>query len=312
VLGVSEVLPVWGGRDRRIAAIAERQRGRVSRRQLLSAGVSASTIHRIVVKGMLHALHGGVYAVGHPAPVELGPETAALLACSDGAVLSHLTAAALWKLRPRAAEEVHATIGGRQGKRAGIRVHRTRRLDPQDIRTYELLPVTSPARTVLDLASLERVREVERALEEGIVRRILKVSDVEDVLSRASGLHGAPLLAGILERRRGPTVTCSEAEERFLALIRDALLPAPEVNVSIHGYEVDFLWRPQRLVVEVDGFAYHGNRGAFERDRRKDARLHAAGLSTMRVTWLQMQDEPYALVAHVAQVLVWAEARDAG
>jgi len=265
----------------------------------------------MVVRAMLHPLHGGVYAVGHLAPVELGAETAALLACPDGAVLSHRTAAALWKLRPPIGGDVHVTIGEKQGQRAGIHTHRTRRLDPQDIRTYELLPVTSPARTVLDLANLERVREVERALEEGIVRRILRVSDVEDVLSRASGLHGAPVLAGILERRRGPTVTRSEAEERFLALIRDALLPVPEVNVSIHGYEVDFLWRAQRLVVEVDGYAYHGNRGAFERDRRKDAQLHAAGLSTMRVTWLQMQDEPYALVAHVAQALVWADARDA-
>ena len=138
---------------------------------------------------------------------------------------------------------------------------------------------------------------------------ILRIADVEDVLRRASSLRGAPLLAGILERRRGPTVTRSEAEERFLSLIREALLPPPEVNVSIHGYEVDFLWRTQRLVVEVDGYAYHGNRGAFERDRRKDAKLRAAGLSSMRVTWLQMQDESYALIAHVAQALVWAEAR---
>jgi very-short-patch-repair endonuclease len=94
-------------------------------------------------------------------------------------------------------------------------------------------------------------------------------------------------------------------------LIRDALLPAPETNVSIHGYEVDLLWREQRLVVEVDGYAYHGNRGTFERDRRKDAQLGAAGLSSMRVTWLQMQDEPYALIAHIAQALVWAEAHPA-
>jgi very-short-patch-repair endonuclease len=311
VLGLSELLPVRGGRDSRIAAIAAVQRGRVSRRQLLSAGVSASTIHRLVVRAILHPLHGGVYAVGHLAPVELGAETSALLACSDGAVLSHRTAAALWKLRPPIEGEVHVTVADTQSRRAGIRTFRTRRLDPRDIRTYELLPVTSPARTVLDLASIERAREVERALEEGIVRKILRVVEVEDLLRRASGLRGAPLLAGILERRRGPTVTRSEAEERFLSLIRDALLPPPEINVSIHGYEVDFLWRKQRLVVEVDGYAYHGNRGAFERDRRKDAHLHAAGLSTMRVTWLQMQDEPFALIARLAQALVWADAHTA-
>ncbi len=311
VLGSRELLPVRGGRDRRIAAIAAAQRGRVSRRQLLSAGVSASTIHRMVARAMLHPLHGGVYAVGHLAPVELGAETAALLACADGAVLSHQTAAALWKLRPPCGEEVHVTMGDNRRRRAGIRTHRTRRLEARDVRTYELLPVTSPARTLLDLATSVRPRDVERALEEGIVRQILRISDVEDVLRRASSLRGAPLLAGILERRRGPTVTRSEAEERFLSLIREALLPPPEVNVSIHGYEVDFLWRTQRLVVEVDGYAYHGNRGAFERDRRKDAKLRAAGLSSMRVTWLQMQDESYALIAHVAQALVWAEARSA-
>lgn len=141
--------------------------------------------------------------------------------------------------------------------------------------------MTSPARTLLDLADLLIGRDLERVFDEMLVQRLVRIFEVVELLQRATGRAGGPLLAALLERQRGPVFTRSEAEERFLALIRGAQLPEPEVNVRIHGYAVDFLWRSQRLVVEIDGFRFHSTRSAFEHDRRKDAALRAAGLAVM-------------------------------
>lgn len=264
--GGRTVTPVSGPRDQRIATIAQAQRGRVSRRQLLAAGIGTNTIDRLLSRGQLQRVHTGVYAVGHLAPIPLGAETAALLACREGTVLSHRTAAGLWKLRPAGYGDgtVEVTIRGRQTARPpGVRVHRTRLLTAREVRLSQGLPVTSPARTLLDIAELVSERELERALDEGLVSRVVRVGEVTDVLSRAVGRRGAPLLAAVLDRRSGPTVTRSEAEERMLGLIRAAQLPPPEVNVRVHGFEVDFLWREQEVVVEVDGYRYHGGRSAF-------------------------------------------------
>lgn len=194
----------------------------------------------------------------------------------------------------------------------GVRVHRTRLLTAREVRLSQGLPVTSPARTLLDIAELVSERELERALDEGLVSRVVRVGEVTDVLSRAVGRRGAPLLAAVLDRRSGPTVTRSEAEERMLGLIRAAQLPPPEVNVRVHGFEIDFLWREQEVVVEVDGYRYHGGRSAFERDRAKAATLTAAGLQVMRVTWLQREEESHAVIARLAQALLRADVRGAG
>jgi very-short-patch-repair endonuclease len=118
--------------------------------------------------------------------------------------------------------------------------------------------------------------------------------------ARSSGRHGARTLKTALQETHEPRLTRSEAERRFLDLIRAARLPAPETNVRVAGYEVDFLWRAERLVVEVDGFAYHSSRAAFERDRRKDAALQAAGLRVVRVTYRQIADEREVLIARIA------------
>jgi very-short-patch-repair endonuclease len=311
VLGVVDLLSVSGSRDQRIATVAERQRGRVSRRQLLSAGISDGQIHRLLATGALHRLFDGVYAVGHLAPIELGRETAALLTCRDGSLLSHATAAAMWKLGA-AGEEAPVDItvfGGSPGRRPGIHFHRTRILAPHDISVVHGLPVTSPARTLLDLAERATHRELERALDEGLMNRILTRAQITGVLARATGRRGAVLLADVLSQRTGATMTRSEAEELMLAHLRAAQLPDPEVNGRIHGFQVDFLWRQPRLVVEVDGFKFHGSRRAFERDRAKSARLSAAGMQVLRFTWMQLEFESYAVIVRIAQALAWAEAR---
>jgi very-short-patch-repair endonuclease len=311
VVGVDRFLAICGTPDQKVVAIAEAQRGRVARRQLLAAGVTPSMIKTMLASGWLHPLHRGVYAVGHLAPVELGRETAALLACRGSAALSHHTTARLWKICPwlDADGPIDVTVPrGVAGQPKGIRFHRTRALKRQDIRTFEGLPVTSPARTLLDIAPHLDSRSFERALDEALLQRLVSNHELERMAFNARGHRGAPLLAGALARHSRPTVTDSEAEEIFFALMRDAQLPEPEVHARIHGYTVDFLWRAQRLVVEVDGYKYHSSRVAFERDSKKSAKLAAAGFHVMRVTWRQMKDEPCAVIVRVAQALVRAEA----
>jgi very-short-patch-repair endonuclease len=304
VLGVRDAVAVSGTRDQRIAAIASRQHGRVSRRQLRAAGIGDGAIARLLARGALLREHPGVFAVGHNAPMPLGAEAAALLACADGTVLSHLTAAALWGLKTPPPTRVEVLIGGRETARPpGVRVHRTVQLPAQDIRIKQLLPLTSPARTLLDVADGLTPRELERALDEALVGRIVRASQIAAVLARARGRRGAVRIQKLIETSTGTTVTRSQAEERFLALVRAADLPQPDVNCRTRGFEVDFLWREPAVVVEVDGYRFHSSRAAFERDSAKAAKLTAGGLHVMRVTWLQTESDSYGVVARLAQAL---------
>ena len=149
------------------------------------------------------------------------------------------------------------------------------------------------------LAATRPAREVARAVNEARVLRLVTDHSLDEQLRRYPRHRGAKALAAAAGTNE--QLTRSEAERRLLELIRDARLPEPEVNAEVLGYEVDFLWREQRLVVEVDGFAYHSTRAAFERDRRRDAALQTAGLRVLRVSWGQIADEPVALVAILAR-----------
>jgi very-short-patch-repair endonuclease len=293
--------------------IARLQRGRVSRRQLMAAGISSDAVDRRVHSGYLLREHRAVFVVGHLAHVPWGAEPAALLSIRDGAALSHHTAARLWGLRgSERSQVVHVTVeGSSAGRRRGVVIHRTRVLHAKDLRIREGLPVTSPARALLEVAPSLSDRELELALDQGIVAGILRSADVAEMLERTRGNWGWPRLAALVERQRDPTLTRSEPEERLLALVRKADLPDPRLNVRLHGYEVDFHWPAQNLVVEVDGFRSHSTHRAFEHDRRKDATLGAAGVATMRVTWRQIEDEPYAVVARLALALARARAQSA-
>lgn len=311
MLGSRQLLSVAGSRDERIATIAGCQRGYVSRRQLLAAGISSNEIARAMAGGRLRPVHRGVYAVGHEAPVPLGPETAALLALRDGAALSHRTAAALWDLwryddadaDADAVVEVTVPRSPAAASLRGVRVHRANHLTPADLRIRRGLPVTSPARALLDVAVGLTGRELELAFDRGIVDRVVTPAEIAELVARAGGHKGRGRLAELTATRRSVAVTRSEAEERLLALIRQAQLPLPAVNARVAGYEVDFWWRRERFVVEVDGFRFHSTRRAFEHDRRKDAALLAAGVDTMRVTWRQLAFEPYAVIARIAAAL---------
>jgi very-short-patch-repair endonuclease len=188
--------------------------------------------------------------------------------------------------------------------RRGIVAHRTARLGPHEVRICQALPVTSPVRTVQDIAGTVSMRELERAVDEALVRRLMRIHQLRDGVNRDKGRRGGPILTALLEHRSNPTITRSQAEERMLELLRAGNLPEPECNARVNGYEVDFLWRAQRLIVEVDGYAYHATRSAFERDRAKGAAMAAAGYLVIRITWLQMVHEPYVVLVHIAQA--WA------
>jgi very-short-patch-repair endonuclease len=299
-------MTVSGTRDERIFAIAAAQRGRVARRQLVDAGISETTVSRLARSGWLRRQHSGVFAVGPDVPMPLGDETAALLAVRAGAALSHHTAAVILKLRgPESGDAlVHVTVPGASVEDLdGVRIHRSRVLSRRDLLVREGLLVTAPARVLLDLAPVISERELERALDQMVIERVGTLRQVAELLTRCGRHAGRGPVQDMLDAYAATTFTRSEAEELFLALMRDAGLPQPLVNAKRHGYQIDFYWPREHVAVEVDGFAFHSSRAAFERDRLKDQHLRRAGITIIRVTWRQLQERPAAVIADVAQAL---------
>jgi very-short-patch-repair endonuclease len=274
----------------------------VTRRQLLEAGVAAGVIDRRLAAGRMRPLFRGVYLVGPLLP-RRAREMAACLACGPGAVVSHGTAATLWGMvgGPRS-RDIHVSVRERCPRRAGIITHRFATLQSDEMTIHDRVPITTPARTVYDLAGNEPARVLERAVSEAVASGLMTTDDVSGLVRRYVDRRGGHLLQEILGED-GPRFTRSEAEVHFLGLLERARLPGPMVNASVAGYEVDFYWPADRLVVEVDGFAYHASRQAFERDRSRDGDLSGAGLRVIRVTWRQLVDEPLAVVARLGACL---------
>jgi very-short-patch-repair endonuclease len=290
-----------------IAQFAARQHGVVAAWQLHAIGLSDDQVALRAEVGWLHQLHRGVYAVGHRRLTEHGRWSAAVLACGPGAVLSHHSAAALWRLRPaRDDAVVDVTIPTRAGRRRrrGIAVHRPRSFVAGETMVHEDIPVTAPARTLLDLAAVLPRRAVERAIDEAARLRLCNHDDLARIVFEGPARAGRRRLRAVLGSHSiGSTLTRSELEERFLALCRRRALPHPEVNVPLLDYTVDFHWPDAGLVVELDGQASHGTRAAFHRDRDRDSHLAAHGFRTLRFTWWDVVARP-AVVAHrVVRVL---------
>jgi very-short-patch-repair endonuclease len=290
-------------REREIAKLAARQLGVVTRAQLLRIGLTRDAIDNRVKSARLHPIYRAVYLLGHPRPTDGARELAAVLACGPSAVASHRSAAGLWRLLPGRGDLPDVTVPGRDCRRRGIRVYLVAALDQRDVRTVRGIPVTTPARTLLDLAAVVTTRELEQALAEAHARRLARRGDLLSLLARVGRRPGVAALRSLIEADITPALTRSEAEERFLALIRMTELPAPEVNVRVGCHEVDFLWRRQGVVVEIDGFRFHSSRAAFERDRLRDAALAAKGLRVIRVTWRQIVYRREALIARLAAAL---------
>jgi very-short-patch-repair endonuclease len=285
--------------------VAHRQRGRIATRQLRAIGVAPASVTWLVGRGHLIPSLRCVFWVGHDAPTELGRETEALLSVRDGAALSHWSAAALLGLWTPAPKVVEVTVDDAPASRnPGVKVHRSRILQSHDVWIRQGLPVTSPSRTLLDIAASASDRQLEVAFDRGITERTLRLSHVRHLLDRAGGHRGRARLADLLDREQGAsTMTRSDGEERMLALMRQAGLPIPRVNFPFGVWELDFYWPEARFVVEVDGHTYHSSRYRFERDRRKDNELRRADIEVMRIVGREIKERSHGLVADVTRAL---------
>lgn len=277
--------------DAAIARLAERQYGVVARAQLGALGLGVGAINHRLRVGRLHPLWRGVYAVGQRRLPREARWMAAVLAFGPGAVLSHRSAAALWRIGTEAGA-CEVTVPGARRSRGALRVHDVL-LPPDEITTHAGIPTTTVPRTLLDLAAVVPQRRLERALNEAEVLRLWDELSLEQLLARYPRRRGTRAVRAVLQQRgAGATVTKSELEEMFLSLVDRAGLPRPKTNVLVEGFEVDALWRDARLVVELDGRDTHGTAAAFERDRERDRVLQVAGWRPVRVTYRQLRDGP--------------------
>jgi very-short-patch-repair endonuclease len=290
--------------DRVISRIASRQHGVVARRQLLAAGITRNQIGHRLARWRLHELHRGVYLVGHSVPPAYAREMAALLACGPTAVISHRSAAAVWRLLPYPPPgDVCVTVPpGRSAARADLEIHRVVIARP-DIRHRHRLALTSPPRTILDLAASYDERSLEALVAEANYRRLASEDELRAQLDRNPLRRGRLKLRDIHDRPGGPQRTRSPAERELLRVLRRAGITGFECNARIHGYQVDFLWRELSFVVEVDGWDAHSGRVAFERDRLKVATLNAKGITVMPVTGRQIRDDPDGVLGRVVAAL---------
>jgi predicted transcriptional regulator of viral defense system/very-short-patch-repair endonuclease len=288
--------------DAAIAALAADQHGVVSGRQLAAAGVTPSMLKTRISRGLLVRLHRGVYAVGHRQLRREGHWLAAVLAVGPGAALSHRAAAALHGIGASGVAVDVSTPADRRGAR-GIRVHGRRRLERLDVELVEGISVTTVARTLVDLAGTVARDRLAKALNEAEVGRVLDVWATDAALERVRHRRGnghAVLRAALAEMaEHGPALTRSELEVRFLALAKDHGLPRPRTNAFVGGMEVDALWPEPRVVAELDGYAHHRSKPAFQRDRTKSNALIARGYRVLRYTYDDVVNRPAAVAAEL-------------
>jgi hypothetical protein len=298
--------------DRAVARLAAGQYGVVERGQLVALGLSGTAIGRWVEAGRLHRLHRGVYAVGHPLVPTRGRWLAAVLACGPGAALSHASAAALWSLRATDAVLLDVTLPGTGARRQpGLRVHRARNLAPADVATVDSIRVTSPARTILDVAATLDARALERVLDRAEREGVYDGRALAAVIAANRGHRGAARLRAILDEHvAGTTVTRSGIEERMLALCRGHGLPCPLVNHFVLGVEVDFVFPGTPVLVEADSWRYHRSRAQFARDRERDGILARAGYRVLRFADEQIVGDPGLVAATIAAALANARRAD--
>lgn len=288
-----------------IAQIAGRQDNLITWEQLVRIGVGHRSVARRVESGRWQRIHKAVYLIG-PAPATLSAKMrAAAFACGVDAAVSHRTAAVVWQLLPATPDpELHVTVAGRNpGVKPGIRIHRVAEHSTGELTTKRDIPLTTPARTICDLAATEPLRDVESALTEARIQRLATDLQLRAVIQRAPSRPGAPIIRSLLEAEDDSGYTRSKAERLLRDLIRAAGLERPLFNEPLLGFVVDVLWPKQRLIVEVDGYAYHAHRAAFERDRRRDQELVAAGYRVIRVTWIQLRDRPIETIASIIRAL---------
>jgi hypothetical protein len=296
----------WAG----LEATANRQFGVIARGQLRGHGVSDSAIKHAISTGRLHFVFRGVFALGR-APVERrGRLFAATLACGEGAVVSHRTAAASMGLLDRAPVAIDVIAPAGRGRGIdGIRRHGVRRPTPREVGTFAGVPCTSPARTLVDVAGEVGVRTLRSCFERAAAKGLLDLDAVDASLRpRSRGASSLRVLLGEWRPALAASATPrlkSPLEAMVLPLLAGRGLPAPHCNAPValadgRRIEVDFLWEKQRFVLEADSRDFHGTEAAFERDRWRDRELMRVGYGSLRITKRQAERETEAVVAAIA------------
>lgn len=290
--------------------LARRQHGVVARRQLIQLGMSQEAIGHRLGNGRLHRLDRGVYAVGRPELTQHGRWMAAVLGCGATALLSHTSAAALWGIRPhREDEPIHITVRfASPRERRGVAVHRRPKFSTTDLTVCDGIPVATPIRTMIDLATVLDPRRLERAVNEADRLDLVDPPTLLGALPDYPGQRGVGPLRALLADRVF-RLTDSELERRFLHLVRRARLPVPLTRQRVNGYLVDFYWPRLGLVVETDGLRYHRTPAQQARDRRRDQAHTAAGLTALRFTHHQIRFEAVEVRATLERTIRLLRAR---
>lgn len=290
------------GRHRALARLAEQQHGVVSARQLRELGYSRSVMANAAAAGRLHRMHRGVYAVGHRRLDWHSRCLAAVLSCAP-AFASHASAGWIWGLLRYAPEWIDVTAPTRRRPKKELRVHHAG-LTARDCTEREDIPVTSLARTHLDLAATLPPPRIKRLLERSEELQIFDLTAFDELLARAAHHPGAkPLREALAIYRPDPTFTRSGLERRFLALVKSAGLPVPAMNCNVAGLELDAYWEPERFAVELDVYETHGTRAAFERDRLRQEDLLLAGIAVDRITGPRLRREPQRVIERLGKLL---------
>jgi len=286
--------------EEKVARIATRAHGVATRPELLRAGVTLTEIRQRLRNGALIQEHPGVYRVGHRAPSLEARYLAAVKACGDGALLSGRAAGHLYGLLRGPAPPPEVTT--RTERRIeGIATRRSRQNHPADATTFRGIPITTVARTLVDLAAALNADDLARACHEAGIRHRTTPAQVEAVLARRPTSPGAAKLRGVV---RGETrVTLSKLERRFLEILQANDLELPETNRRAGGRRVDCRWPERRLTIELDGYRYHRSRRAWEQDRRREREAHSRGDDFRRYTYGDVFDDPRLMLAELRGLL---------
>lgn len=279
-------------RSARAWELAKAQHGVLARRQLLGLGFSASAIRHRLESGRLWPLTRGIYSVGPPRGTREQRWSAAVLACGDGAMLSHRSAAALWGVGEELAGRIDVTVRGRNdSRRAKVKVRSRPSLRAVDVVERDEIPVTSIVQTLVDLATELTDSRMERAVNEADKHDLIDPEAMREALRERIGEPGVKRLAGLLDKRTF-RLSDEELERRFRPIAAAAGFPVEETKAWVNGVEVDFHWPRLGLVVETDGLRYHRTPAAQSRDRVRDQTHTAAGLTQLRFTHWQVRHEP--------------------
>ncbi|MFN8218482.1 MAG: type IV toxin-antitoxin system AbiEi family antitoxin, partial [Solirubrobacterales bacterium] len=290
------------GRHRPLFELASRQHGVVSTRQLARIGYGRNSASKANRVRRLRRIHRGVYAVGHEPLTWHGHCMAAVLAARP-ALASHASAAWLWGLTGRSPSRIAVTVPSSRRHRREFRLH-VAELPTPDRAARDGIPVTAWARTVLDMAATSNDRRVQRMIRRSEELRLFDLRLLDGVLERYGHHPGSGRLRRVLRAHRpDETVTRSELERRFRALVRRAGLPEPAMNHVVHGIEVDAYWEPEAFVVELDSYATHGDPTSFETDRVREATLLRRGIAAIRITDVRLKHEPRRVIAEVSENL---------